>query len=72
MEIALANGPFLALHVGAGLHRVVLRYAPPGMRTGAAVSSAALVGLIASGVFARRRARARSGRGNDVAAGSAA
>ncbi len=53
-----ANGPFLAIALRPGNHRVVLTYAPPGLRTGGAVA-AVTAALVA--IFARRR-RARGAR----------
>ena len=51
-----ANGPFLALTLPAGDHRVRLAYAPPGLRVGAWISlvSAGLVLAMASSAAVRR------------------
>ena len=60
VEVLRANGPFLALALPAGDHRLRLRYAPPGFHTGAAVSAAtlgALLLLAAARALARRRRR---------------
>jgi len=62
LPIGRANGPFLAMAVPPGTHRVVLRYRPPGLRSGTAVSIAALlVALLAEGVAARSRRRRLAG-----------
>ncbi len=55
----LANGPFLALELPPGTHRVALHYSPPGFRPGAALSLATLAVLLVFAVsrsFGRRRA----------------
>jgi hypothetical protein len=49
-----ANGPFLALYVPAGVHRILLEYAPPGFRLGAWISALGLA-VAAVAVFASRR-----------------
>jgi len=54
----LANGPFLALRLAPGEHRVALTYCPPGLRLGFAVSLATLGLLAAAAVLGRRRRRA--------------
>ena len=46
LPTTLANGPFLALTVDAGEHRVVLDYTPPGWRAGVAVSLLTATGLL--------------------------
>jgi hypothetical protein len=53
----LANGPFLALRLAPGEHRVALTYCPPGLRLGFGVSLATLGLLAAAAVFGRRRRR---------------
>jgi len=58
LAVFLANGPFLAIEVPPGAHRVRLTYSPPGWRTGLAISGASLV-AIAVWLAARRRPRAR-------------
>lgn len=55
LPTTLANGPFLALTVDAGEHRVVLDYTPPGWREGLAVSVGTLLVLTVVAVRARRR-----------------
>jgi hypothetical protein len=56
LPVARANGPFLAVTVPRGSHRVRLRYAPPGLPAGLALSAA---GIAAAGLaFATRRQRA--------------
>lgn len=60
VPVLRANGPFLALALPAGDHRVALRYSPPGFRAGAAIagSTAALLAIGAGFArAARRRAR---------------
>jgi hypothetical protein len=53
LELRRANGPFLALHLPDGPHRVRLRYVPPGFAAGAVISAATLlIVLLAAG---RRR-----------------
>ncbi len=56
VAVCLANGPFLALELPPGTHRVTLRYSPPGFRLGAAISLATLAALL---VFASSRAYGR-------------
>ena len=56
LAVHLANGPFLAVEVPPGAHRVRLSYTPPGWRTGTALSGATLVLTVALGL--RRRATA--------------
>jgi hypothetical protein len=58
LPVHLANGPFLAVEVPPGAHRVRLDYTPPGWRSGTAVSGAAVLALSAMGVFHRRRSAA--------------
>jgi hypothetical protein len=58
LPIARADGPFLALRVPAGEHRIRLAYAAPGFRVGAFVSAAACLGIL---LLAMRRFRARTG-----------
>jgi len=50
-----ANGPFLAIPLPAGAHRIRLSYAPPGARAGA-VASLATLGLVLAAAALRRRA----------------
>ena len=50
-----ANGPFLAIPLPAGPHRIRLSYAPPGARAGA-VASLATLGLVLAAAALRRRA----------------
>jgi hypothetical protein len=59
VPVLRANGPFLALALPAGDHRIALRYRPPGFRTGAAIAgaTAAVLGIGAALARARRRAR---------------
>ena len=58
LATTLANGPFLALTVPAGDHRISLRYTPPGWREGLLISLAtALAALVAA---ARASARPAS------------
>ncbi|HTO75189.1 MAG TPA: YfhO family protein [Thermoanaerobaculia bacterium] len=53
LTIARADGPFLAVHVPAGEHRIRLDYAPPGFRAGALVSAGTLLAAVL--VWALRR-----------------
>jgi len=58
LPMGRANGPFLAIAVPPGARRVVLRYRPPGLRSGAAVSAAAIAfALLAEGLAGRSRRR---------------
>ena len=50
-----ANGPFLAVAVPAGEHRVLLRYSPPGFRAGTVISVSTLVVLLGFAVIGLRR-----------------
>jgi Bacterial membrane protein YfhO len=50
----LANGPFLALRVPEGDHRIVLKYRPPGFGIGLLASAAGLLAAVAGIVRARR------------------
>ncbi len=54
-----ANGPFLAVAIPEGDHRIRLRYAPPGSRAGAAVTFGTAAALLAAAVAVRVR-RSRS------------
>jgi uncharacterized membrane protein YfhO len=45
-EILLADGSFRAVAVPAGSHRVEFRYRPISVYAGAAISAAALLGLL--------------------------
>lgn len=57
--VLVADHAGVAVRVPAGEHDVELRYAPPGLRTGAAVSSAAvlLLALVVLGTALQRRRR---------------
>ena len=55
------NGPFLALRLPSGDHRIVLRYQPPGFSAARWISLASLAGAILAA--AARRKRSRSGTG---------
>ena len=48
-----ANGPFLAVAIPGGDHRIQLRYAPPGSKPGAAVTGATGVLVLAAAVAGR-------------------
>jgi len=58
-----ANGPFLALALTPGEHRILLRYSPPGFRAGSLISTASAASLAvwaaAAGLRGRRRGSAR-------------
>ncbi len=56
---SLANGPFLALRIPPGERRIVLRYCPPGMPLGSAISLAVLLVLLWAAFRARPRRRPR-------------
>jgi hypothetical protein len=60
VPVLRANGPFLALTLPAGDHRIALRYRPPGFRTGAAIAGATAAVLGIGAAFARARRRARN------------
>jgi hypothetical protein len=57
LPVHLANGPFLAVDVPPGTHRVRLSYSPPGWRTGTAISGGTLAVIAAFGLRRRRGAR---------------
>jgi uncharacterized membrane protein YfhO len=59
LPLARANGPFLALHLPRGSHRVALAYSPPGFVPGSWISAGTLVLLLAAAVR-RRRAESRA------------
>ncbi|HET7451931.1 MAG TPA: hypothetical protein VFL12_04275, partial [Thermoanaerobaculia bacterium] len=52
-----ANGPFLAIAVRPGRHRVRLEYAPPGLASGVAAAAAAALAGIGALLISRNRAR---------------
>ena len=56
LPTARANGPFLAIMVPGGRHRIRLSYAPPGARAGAIVSLAT-IGLVLAAAALGRRSR---------------
>ncbi|HEY3203051.1 MAG TPA: YfhO family protein [Thermoanaerobaculia bacterium] len=51
-----ANGPFLAVALPAGDHRISMRYSPPGFATGLKIS-AITAALVTLAVFARKQRR---------------
>jgi membrane protein YfhO len=55
LPVTRANGPFLAVTVPRGDHRVSLTYAPPGARAGAALSLVSLVAAGTATLVARRK-----------------
>ena len=57
LPTSLANGPFLALAVPAGDHRVFLVYRPPGWRAGLAVSLVTATLLAGAAAGSKRRKR---------------
>ncbi len=57
LPVSRTNGPFLALRLPAGGHRVALSYRPPGFRLGAGISLATL-GLLAAASLGLRARRA--------------
>ena len=52
-----ADHAFVAVPVGEGTHEVVLRYTPPGWRTGWTVTGLAVLALVGLMVWDRRRSR---------------
>ena len=59
IAVGRANGPFLAIFVPGGDHRVRLDYSPPGSRSGGGIS---LVSLLFAVLLAARTARHHAGR----------
>ncbi|NOZ79689.1 MAG: YfhO family protein [Acidobacteria bacterium] len=55
-DLRLADGPFLALPVGAGHHRLEVIYRPPEVAAGIAISGLTLLGLVAAFGLKRRTA----------------
>lgn len=55
-----ALGLFLAVRLEPGAHQVSLRYTPPGLRVGAAVSLVSLLATLGLGLVSLRRRRAAS------------
>lgn len=53
LPLTRANGPFLALSLPPGEHRVALSYTPPGMRVGAAASLTTMLGLLLAAAYRR-------------------
>ncbi|HMA18274.1 MAG TPA: hypothetical protein VKS03_07530 [Thermoanaerobaculia bacterium] len=53
LSVSRSQGPFLAVTVPGGSHRVRLRYRPPGSREGAAVSAAGIVLAVLAAVRGR-------------------
>jgi hypothetical protein len=53
-----ANGPFLAVRLRPGAHRVELSYLPPGFRTGASISAGTILAAALGAALGRRRKRA--------------
>jgi uncharacterized membrane protein YfhO len=62
LPVLRANGPFLAVALPAGDHRIALRYRPPGLLTGAAIAGLTAAALGIGAVLARARRRARDPR----------
>ena len=61
VAVLRANGPFLALKLPAGDHRIRLRYRPPGFSAGltiSALAAAAAIGAVATGARRGRGTRA--------------
>jgi len=56
LKTTLADGPFLAVSVPAGDHRIVLDYAPPGWHSGLVVSLATAA-ILAAAAFKRSKIR---------------
>ncbi|HEY1252645.1 MAG TPA: YfhO family protein, partial [Thermoanaerobaculia bacterium] len=55
LALRRANGPFMALRLPAGTHRVRLRYVPPGLPAGVAISAATAAVLLALALVRLRR-----------------
>lgn len=56
--VVRADGLLLAVPVGPGAHRVELRYQPPGLTAGAAITATTLLALVGASLVLRRRRRA--------------
>jgi uncharacterized membrane protein YfhO len=56
LKTTLADGPFLAVSVPAGDHRIVFDYAPPGWDSGLVVSLATAA-ILAAAAFKRSKIR---------------
>ena len=52
-----ANGPFLAVALRPGTHRVTVAYLPPGFRAGAAISAGTIIAAAVGVAIAARRRR---------------
>ena len=55
LDTGRANGPFLAIAVRPGRHRVTLAYEPPGLRAGVAAAAACALAGIGALLFRKRR-----------------
>ena len=55
-----ANGPFFAVALRPGTHRVTVAYLPPGLRAGAAISAGTLLAAALGTAIAARRRRFRA------------
>jgi hypothetical protein len=56
IQTSLANGPFLALRVPRGDHRILLKYRPPGILFGSGISLAAAAAVAIWALLLRRSA----------------
>jgi Bacterial membrane protein YfhO len=54
LPVSRTNGPFLAVTVPRGSHRVRLQYTPPGLRPGAAISAAGVIVAALAALLGRR------------------
>lgn len=61
VEVVRANGIVQGVPVPSGQHEVILRYVPPGLPAGAAISGLSLVGLGAAALVSRRGSKEPAG-----------
>jgi hypothetical protein len=60
LPVGRANGPFLAVTLPRGTHTVKLKYTPPGLRAGIAISALGAVIALAAAIRGRRRRAPRT------------
>jgi hypothetical protein len=63
LPVGRANGPFLAVTLPRGTHTVRLKYTPPGLRAGIAISAVSAVFALAAAIRGRRSRRTAAGAG---------
>jgi uncharacterized membrane protein YfhO len=63
LEVKRANGPFLAVALPRGKRTVKLKYTPPGLRAGGAISAFSAVIALAAAIRARGKRRTAAGAG---------